>query len=374
MSQLRAKTFGIVVQQYTREDQDIEKDTLEELPYTLEEALEIIQAQVYKHFGAEVRQWVVARERGEKGRQHFQCFIGVHKEVTMKAQRTIIVDEAQMKCPLLMLFQKARNAAALVNYCRKDGDFIIHLEGTNKNDFMVKHFSDLPSTEALKKIIEEKPELVVTGDLTRIQRNLDVQRSIQTALPESMVKTFPKWMEGKAQFKVLQQWFTEQFLPEGDHRREALVLFSRERALGKTTFAKSLVQEDPRRYIICRNTFNAVDFQKPFAQVLILDDMQFLDKHKEMWKALLSSEATSIREAYMNMHWKGGVPVVVTTNNVGLFRHLMTSEYYRHDCWFYCCEEYMGPEGTDPKNARRQWKGNITLEEFTEKYPYPLRS
>jgi len=372
MNQIRAKTFGLVVQQYTTPDQDIIKDKLDTLPYTLEQVLEVVTEQVERAFNVEVKQWVIARERGtKKDREHFQCFIGVSKVITTREQQQLIVTDKGLPCPLLMLFQKARNTAALIKYCKKDGDFIMHLEGTNKNDFMVKHFADMPTSEALKKIIDEKPELVVTGDLTRIMRNLDVQRTLDTAVPESFEKVFPGWLEYRPECMLLKAWFDQQFLPEGSHRREALVLFSKERALGKTTFAKSLVGMDPRRYIICRNTFTQQDFNKPFAQLLILDDMTFLDKHKEMWKALLSSEATSIREAYMNMHWKGGLPVIVTTNNIGLMRHLMTSEYYKNDCWFFVVEDYLGPTGTDPKTHRRAFRGNMTLEKFNAKFGLP---
>lgn len=72
--------------------------------------------------------------------------------------------------------------------------------------------------------------------------------------------------------------------------------------------------------IICRNTFKKEDFAKPFADILILDDMLFVDsKDREMWKALVTGEATSIREAYCNEDFKHGLPTIITTNNYKFF-------------------------------------------------------
>ena len=42
-------------------------------------------------------------------------------------------------------------------------------------------------------------------------------------------------------------------------------------------------------------------------------------KDREMWKALVTGEPTSIREAYCNEEFKHGLPTIITTNNYKMF-------------------------------------------------------
>jgi hypothetical protein len=95
--------------------------------------------------------------------------------------------------------------------------------------------------------------------------------------------------------------------PLQQRRKKALVLFSEKRGLGKTTFATSLVYGREKWYIHCKEAFNSVDFDKPDAKLLLIDDFTYNDsKQREMFKALMSSEPTTIREAYTNKKFKHG--------------------------------------------------------------------
>jgi hypothetical protein len=99
----------------------------------------------------------------------------------------------------------------------------------------------------------------------------------------------------------------QSFLKQQQRRKKALVLFSEKRGLGKTTFATSLVYGQEKWYIHCKEAFNPVDFDKPDAKLLLIDDFTYNDsKQREMFKALMSSEPTTIREAYTNKKFKHG--------------------------------------------------------------------
>lgn len=68
-----------------------------------------------------------------------------------------------------------------------------------------------------------------------------------------------------------------------------------------------------------------------------------------MWKALVSSEKTAIRDAYCNVDFDHNMPTIITTNNYKMFRYMMTSEYFCYDCVFYCVKDYLGPQDTNPR-------------------------
>lgn len=51
-----------------------------------------------------------------------------------------------------------------------------------------------------------------------------------------------------------------------------------------------------------------------------------------------------MREAYMNVSFKKGLPCIVTTNNIKMFTFMMKSDYFKYDCMFWHLKDYIGPE------------------------------
>ena len=130
-----------------------------------------------------------------------------------------------------------------------------------------------------------------------------------------------------------------------------MIIWSEKRRFGKTTFAKNLVGDIKDYYILCGGeSFTNDDFEtKPQARLLIIDDMEIkLKQHLEMWKKLLSSQPTAIRDAYCNYRYDGCLPVIVTTNNYETFQELRTSTLFQTECYFLKAPNYMGPQGTYP--------------------------
>ena len=72
-------------------------------------------------------------------------------------------------------------------------------------------------------------------------------------------------------------------------------------------------------------------------------------KNIEMWKALISSEPTTIKDGHWSFSFKHAMPTIVTTNNKDMFDHLLKSGYYNNDCIFFWVKQYLGPPGTNPR-------------------------
>jgi hypothetical protein len=83
----------------------------------------------------------------------------------------------------------------------------------------------------------------------------------------------------------------------------------------------------------------------------LIDDFTYNDsKQREMFKALLSSEPTTIREAYTNKKFKHGIPTIICTNNKKFFELLITNQYFQNDGIFVVVDENLGPPETRPRD------------------------
>jgi hypothetical protein len=132
-------------------------------------------------------------------------------------------------------------------------------------------------------------------------------------------------------------------------RFKALVLYSEERGVGKTCLAKSFVYNNQNWIIHCRNKFNADQFKLiEEARLLLIDDFNFDPKiHHECFKALVTSEPTGIRDAYLNLQFKHGLPTIICTNDTKFYEYLLKSPDFQHDCMFSDVSgQYLGPPHT----------------------------
>lgn len=363
-ARLNTKTIGVVVDKLRDANEDISK---EELPYSKEEILEILQKKFEMPskeggLGQRATKWVVASEHGkDKEHHHFQCFFQFEKQVRTRKGHFV---EHNLAVPLKILFEHPKkNAVALERYCKKEGDYTTNIKDKEEKGFLAQMIKSKTPTEGIKDIIESRPEILINGDVKRILRNLETFKEIQEEVPMSTHFKFPMYMVDDPKYEIIHKWFKANCI-ENPMRKKALVIFSNERGMGKTMFAKSLVDDDDRRYIICRNTFCEGDFKKPHAQLLILDDMTYIDKQKEMWKALASGEQTSVRDAYCNTTFKHGLPCIITTNQYKMFDFMLESTHFKNDCYFFKVDEYMGPPGTNPASRQEPTPANFNIKEY----------
>ena len=363
---LDAKVFGLIVQKDLTDIPEEEKPSLRRQCFGTKEAiLEWIKAYFENK---KVVNYVVAHEHGtEKGDCHYQCCIQLEKANQTRKDH-VLATIGEDKC--YILYEKGKKGmGALISYCKKDGDYICseEVEEKTKKTLMERLIEKPNQKEQLNLLMHEMPKDIIKMDLNRMFQNIETAQAI---IEEEPIKiTFPDYLMERE--PMLCRWYMTEMAKDKTQRRKALVLFSKERAMGKTSFAKGLVNNNEKHYIICRNNFNASDFNKPNAQLLILDDMTFVGKQTEMWKALVTSEATAIRDAYCNVDFKHGLPTIITTNNYSLFTFMMTSDYFKYECYFKWVTEYLGPEGTNPRSLKRKMEIDFDPEELVRKYGEP---
>jgi hypothetical protein len=151
-------------------------------------------------------------------------------------------------------------------------------------------------------------------------------------------------------------------------RFKALVLYSEERGVGKTCLAKSFVYNNQNWIIHCRNKFNADQFRlNEEARLLLIDDFNFDPKiHHECFKALVTSEPTGIRDAYLNLQFKHGLPTIICTNDTKFYEYLLNSPDFQHDCMFSDVSgQYLGPPHTRQSHRRTSSNKSICADPKT---------
>jgi hypothetical protein len=68
-----------------------------------------------------------------------------------------------------------------------------------------------------------------------------------------------------------------------------------------------------------------------------------------MWKALIAGESVNINTKYHNFNWKGGLPCIILTNEIGTAHYWTNSDLFNTQCVFVNIRRYMGPTGTRPE-------------------------
>lgn len=259
----------------------------------------------------------------------------------------------------LYLAQKAKNPYALLNYCKKDGEFYyLYPDKVIKKVFIknkdgiptdkINPYATIVNNKGLIDAEQAKDILVSHASRDFFMSNSNINKAIEQLTKPQLpppIWTFPDYLK---EFKdaVLYTWFIKWCFPEELSRRKALCLYSKERAMGKTTFAKNLINHEDY-IVIFRNSFNKESTLNKIPKLLILDDMQpYTDQNKETWKGLIAGEKTAIRDAYLNFLWDYNVPCIITTNNASLVTNLMLDDQFSTQIVIVEIDSYMGPSNT----------------------------
>lgn len=326
---------------------------------------------------------IAGHEHGDENNKcHLQIFIQFDSKIRkdIKPGKFIINNNTY-----LYMSQRCKNPGKLRNYCKKDNDFyeinpdkpikeLLKESGLlnelmdvddpydimlNKEDLSEKQikniFKDCKITEYKKDFMTNSKKIYETYN-NYIKEEYDYPE-FKWNFPKHMYEQISddfnnEKLETKTYTK-LYTWFKTYCEPEGYFRRKALFLFSLAGGVGKSYFARSLVPEisicNSPYYVYCRGTLDASEFirKNKTAKIIILDDVNYIDKDIEIWKALTVSEPTNIRTPYHNFPWKNSLPCIMLSNNIKTLKYWMETEDLKSRCIFIGINFYIGPPGTD---------------------------
>ena len=77
-----------------------------------------------------------------------------------------------------------------------------------------------------------------------------------------------------------------------------------------------------------------------------MDDVNYINKDLEIWKALSVGEVTNIRTPYYNDMWSKRLPCIILSNNISTLKFWMNDMAMKSRCIFVTIDFYIGAPGT----------------------------
>lgn len=335
----------------------------------------VIQKMINAILGYKVRQVIVGHEHGDlNGKCHLQVAVEFNEKITklLNPGKVCVIKNNVVLTTMLFMQQVSYSSYKLKEYCKKDGDFTLLDESLN----IVEVKNDKDKLDVFKTIVENKEKLTSEDALEMLQRktsreyfvnfanvNKAVRSLICDPLPEfkwgdfSYLKEFtiPMGNMRVGFYPIFKKWFDENCVANPE-RKIALCLYSAKRGLGKTMFARNMVNN--KGYLLeYNNTFDerGLTTEEPY-KLLLLDDMKDIDsKNVQMWRSLVASQKTTIRDAYCNEIYDLGLPCVITTNSVKMITRFTKDPLFYTQVITIEIDSYMGPPGTyDERLYKRQ--------------------
>lgn len=371
------KTVGMIFYMESGYTDSDEENMNIHIPYSSSPSIypDLIALFVKDYLKRNVRQIICGHEHGDRNRKcHLQVAIVFNERLTsiMNPGILLVKRNGQDIVKLLFMQQATYSSFKLKEYCKKEGDFSI-LDETLELTVCKNKKNEM---DVYKTIVENKEKLTKEEAVELLQHktsrdyfvcHANVTKALETLVSEPLPAfewVLPKHLEkfdvpsGKMRvpfWPIFLDWFKNNCLIEKP-RKVALCLYSSKRGLGKTLFARSLVNH--HGYILeYNNTFtsrglNSNDKYK----LLLLDDMKDITANNEqMWRSLVASQKTTIRDAYCNENYDLCLPCIITTNSTQLLLKFVKDPMFFTQVISIEIDKYMGPEGTyDPLLYRKK--------------------
>lgn len=312
-----------------------------------------------------ITQIIIGHEHGDKNRKcHLQVCVKFQTKLTkiLNPGKIEITRFDNTKTSLLFMQQKGRNSQALMQYCQKENDFEVLYP-----DLMLKLQKKKGKIDPFSTLVKNKhcldrneaENLLFYHDPLRFFTQFS---NIQKALERVFYKELPvfEWRKPylpsnytvpvdnqRVPFApIFEKWF-ENYCLKDSQRKKALCLFSKKRALGKTTFARSLVN-DVGFILEYNNIFNNQNIakRKQDLHLLLLDDMTITKDNSMIWRSLVASEKTTIRGFFCSDTYDLNLPCIITTNDINMLTIFLKDPLFKTQVSVVEIDQYMGPPET----------------------------
>lgn len=334
--------------------------------------------------GIPIKDVIIGHEHGtEHQKCHLQCVVklnGRTKRVLSPHQIKLhyVIDGVEYEKVFLFMTVKAKDlhGANLETYCKKDGDWFT--ASTSDIPFVHKYNSKGEVTgvnvyatlDVMRKAghftSEEASELVAAyapQDWYKWRAN--ILPNIQKDFSE-LAEPFA-WVPNERVFNLypkIGDWFYK-YCAGADvpDRKKALLLYSEKRAMGKSYFARGLVNS-PVYVQEFHNNFVVPTCKEP--HLIIIDDFRAPDEAQgysnwETFKKAISSELTQIRDCKVNVSLPdsyNGVPCIICTNKIKFLKSMLNSTEFNTQIIPVVIDQYLGPEGTQRDDLLEVEYGN----------------
>lgn len=334
--------------------------------------------------GIPIKDVVIGHEHGSINKKcHLQCVVKLNgrTQKVLSPHQLVLkykIDGVDHQKVFLFMAAKANDLKGknLEYYCKKDGDWFT--ASTSDIPFVQKFNSKGEATginvyatlEAMRKAghftSEEASELVATyapQDWYKWRANIlpnilndfsDSAEPFQWVPNERVFGMYPK----------IKEWFYRYCAGENvPDRKKALLLYSEKRAMGKSYFARGLVNN--AAYVQeFHNNFVVPTCKEP--HIIIIDDFRAPDEAQgysnwETFKKAISSELTQIRDCKVNVSLSkafDGVPCIICTNKIKFLKSMLNSTEFNTQIIPVVIDQYLGPEGTQREDLMTVEYGN----------------
>lgn len=320
---------------------------------------------LYDLLKTNIAQIIVGHEHGDLYQKcHLQICVKFQTKLTkiLNPGKIEITRFDNTKSTLLFMQQKGRHSQALIQYCQKEKDFEVlypnlMLKLQKKKGKIDPFLTLVKNKHCLDK--NEAENLLFYYDPLRFFTQFS---NIQKALGKMFCKELPlfEWRkpylpdnftipvnDKRVPFApIFENWF-ETYCIKDHQRKKALCLFSKKRALGKTTFARSLVNDDG--FILeYNNIFNNqnISKRKQDLRLLLLDDMTINKDNVMTWRSLVAAEKTTIRGFFCSDTYDISLPCIITTNDINMVTIFLKDPLFQTQVIVTEIDQYMGPPET----------------------------
>ena len=266
--------------------------------------------------------------------------------------------------------QKARYTSAINQYIRKGGDYFTSGNSEeetsssfrSKQNKRKKQMTLFSQNTPFMNNRETKSSSLILHRTNEITQDENVNNNMVVELDDIDEGLTPlpsfSWVPNESVFTnypFIKKWYELYAIPESLRKRKALLLYSDCPSLGKTEFAKRLVNNEADCAIM-QDKFQQVVIKTP-PKLGILDNLTCLPFNHQTFREIITGQRALVNENEMNFYWPYEIPWIITTRNWDLVKFLYKSDEFNKFIMFVEIRDYLGPKGTEPEgmNETEAW-------------------